>query len=81
MYIYVIFLNSLHTGVPRITNNPSDVQLSIVRGDEEVTLTCIFTGGDINGSYWERVSSGPLSHSNNISILTSLSIDKIGSAN
>ena len=41
-----------------------------------MTLTCIFTGDDINGSYWERVSSGPLSNSNNISILTSLSIDK-----
>ena len=72
----MIFLNSLHTGVPRITNNPSDVQLSIVRGDEQVTLTCIFTGDDIIGSYWERVSSSPLSNSNNISILTSLSTDK-----
>ena len=73
-YVLCVHLcNFSHTGVPRITNNPSDVQLSIVRGDEQVTLTCIFTGDDINGSYWERVSSGPLSNSNNISIL---SIDK-----
>ena len=39
-------------------------------------LTCIFTGDDIAGSYWERISSGPIPDNNNMSILTSLSIEK-----
>ena len=50
--------------------------MSIFSGDEQVTLTCIFTGDDITGSYWERSSSGPIPDNNNKSILTSLSIEK-----
>ena len=41
-----------------------------------MTLTCIFTGDNIAGGYWERISSGPIPDNNNKSILTSLSIEK-----
>ena len=34
-----------------------------------MTLTCIFTGDDIAGSYWERISSGPIPDKYNMSIL------------
>ena len=70
---FIIFYNFLHTGIPKITSNPRDVQLSIVSGDEQVTLTCKVTGDDIIGVYWERVNSDPLPDNNNMS---SLSNDK-----
>ena len=65
--------NQLHIGVPKITNNPSNKQLSIVRDNEQVTLTCRVTGDDITGGYWERVNDDPLPVNNNMS---SLSNDK-----
>ena len=47
--------------------------LSIVSGNEQVTLTCNVSGDDITGSYWERVRDDPLPVGNNMS---SLSNDK-----
>ena len=47
--------------------------LSIVSGNEEVTLTCNVNGDDITGGYWERVIDNPLPNQRNIS---SLSNDK-----
>ena len=49
------------------------MQLSIVSGNEQVTLTCEVTGDDITGGYWERVNDDPLPVNNNMS---SLSDDK-----
>ena len=68
---YIIHHNQSHLGPPKITNNPSDKQLIIVRDNEQVTLTCEFTGDNITGAYWERVNNGLVN--NNIS---SLSNDK-----
>ena len=61
--------NCLYTVRPIITDIPSDQQLSIVIGDEQVTLTCEVLSNDINGGYWERVHDGPLPKKNNISSL------------
>ena len=44
--------------------------MSVVSGDENVTLTCEITGDDITGGYWERMNAGPLPVSNNISSLS-----------
>ena len=60
--------NHLHTGGPRVSNTPSDQHLSIVSGDEQMTLTCNAFGDDIN-VYWERVNDGPLPTQNNMSSL------------
>ena len=63
-------LNLLHTGKPSITDSSGDQQLSIISGNEQVTLTCKVTGDDIVGGYWERVSDGPLPMRNNMSSLS-----------
>ena len=60
---------------PSISNNPRDVQLSIVSGNEQVTLTCIMTS-PIIGSYWERVNDKALPDKNNVTKLSSLSNEK-----
>ena len=60
--------NYTHTGRPSI-NVPSDQQLSVVSGDESVTLTCVSFGDDITGVYWERVNDEPLPTQNNMSSL------------
>ena len=56
--------NSLHTGKPSITAISSDQQLSIINGDEQVTLTCKVTGDGIAGGYWERMDSVQLKNRN-----------------
>ena len=43
--------------------------MSVVSGNEQVTLTCEVTGDDITGGYWERVNDNPLPADNNRSIL------------
>ena len=45
--------------------------LSIVSGDEVVTLTCEVSGDDIAGGYWERLKSdgGQLPNNRNMSSL------------
>ena len=43
--------------------------MSIVSGDESVTLTCSVFGDDITGVYWERVNDEPLPTQSNISSL------------
>ena len=48
-------------------------ELSIVSGNEEVTLTCSVTGDDISGVYWERVNDGLLP---NMANMSSFSNDK-----
>ena len=60
--------NCLCTGRPFIIN-PSDQQLSIVSGDESVTLTCSVFGDDITGVYWERMNDGSLPTQSNMSSL------------
>ena len=59
--------------MPKITNYSNNLQLSIVSGNEQVTLTCKVTGDDIIGGYWERVNDDPLPVNYNMS---SLSNDK-----
>ena len=59
--------------MPKITKIPKNQQLSIVSGNELVTLTCRVTGDDITGGYWEKVNDDPLPVNNNMS---SLSNDK-----
>ena len=55
-------------GVPKITKSPKATQnLSIVSGNEQVTLTCEVTGDNITGGYWERVGGRSLSKSKNMS--------------
>ena len=61
--------NCLYTGRPSIVSISSDQQLSIVNGDEQVTLTCSVFGDDITGVYWERVNDGPLPTQSNMSSL------------
>ena len=46
--------------------------MSIVSGNERVTLTCEVTGDDITG-YWERLGGDPLP---NLANMSSLSNDK-----
>ena len=60
-----------HTGKPYITNSSSDKQLSIVSGNEELMLTCIISGDDIAGAYWERIDGSQQSN------ITSLSNDTL----
>ena len=62
--------NSLHTGKPSIADSSGDQQLSIISGNEQVTLTCNVTGDDIAGGYWERVNKGSLNKGNNDSSLS-----------
>ena len=59
------------TGRPSITSVPSDQQLSIISGNEEVMLICKVTGDNITGAYWEKTNGSQ--HSN----MSSLSDDKI----
>ena len=59
--------NSLHTGKPSITDSSGDQQLSIISGNQEVTLTCNVTGDDIAGGYWERMDGVQLMRKNNMS--------------
>ena len=61
--------NSLHTGTPSITDSSGNQQLSIISGNEQVTLTCNVTGDDIAGGYWERVNDSPLPNQANMSSL------------
>ena len=44
--------------------------MTIVNGNEQVTLTCRVTGDDISGVYWERVNDSPLPDGNNGSSLS-----------
>ena len=66
--------DSLHVGKPKVISGPPHEQviMSIVSGNEQVTLTCQVTGDDIAG-YWETLGSDPLPNNANIS---SLSNDK-----
>ena len=64
LIINCVMSNSLHTGTPSITNSSDDQQLSIISGNEQVTLTCIVTGDDIAGGYWERMDNVQLMKSN-----------------
>ena len=68
-----IMFTSLHTGKPSITDSSADQQLSIISGNEQVTLTCRVTGDDIAGGYWERMDGVQYMKINNMS---SLSISK-----
>ena len=61
--------NSFHTGKPSITVSSSDQVLSIVSGNEQVTLTCKVTGNDIAGGYWERMDGVQFMKKNNMSSL------------
>ena len=65
-----IMFNSLHTGKPSVTDSSGDQQLSIISGNEQVTLTCKVTGDNIAGSYWESVNRGSLNRRNNDSSLS-----------
>ena len=60
----------MHTGKPSITDSSRDQQLSIISGNEQVTLICNMTGDDIAGGYWERVNRGSLDTKNNDSSLS-----------
>ena len=60
------YVQLYNTGRPNILTHPTGQQLSIVIGDEQVTLTCRAHGDDING-YWERVDDGPLPMQSNMS--------------
>ena len=46
--------------------------MSIINGNEQVTLTCKVTGDDIVGGYWERINNnrGSLNKGNNDSSLS-----------
>ena len=59
LIINCIMFNSLHTGKPSIIDSSGDQQLSIISGNEQVTLTCNVTGDDISGGYWERMDGVP----------------------
>ena len=43
--------------MPKITRSPKNQSLSIVSSDEQVMLTCRFTGDSITGGYWESVNN------------------------
>ena len=43
---------------------PRDAALNIIRGNEQVTLTCNVTGDDIAGGYWERMDGVQLMNGN-----------------
>ena len=58
--------NYTHTGRPSVSVL-NDQQLSVVSGDESVTLRCVSFGDDITGVYWERVNDGPLPTQSNMS--------------
>ena len=73
LIINYIMFNLLHTEKPSITDSPSDQQLSIISGNQQVTLTCKVTGDDIAGGYWERMDDVQYMNRNNKS---SLSDDK-----
>ena len=61
--------DSLHVGKPKIISGSPDEQVSIVSGNERVTLTCEVTGDDIAG-YWERLGGDPLPNKANVSSLS-----------
>ena len=67
-----IMFNSIHTGKPSIIDSSSDQALSIISGNEQVTLTCEVTGDDIVGGYWESMDGVQLTNRN----MSSLSNDK-----
>ena len=64
LVINYIMSNSLCIGKPSITDSSADQQLSIISGNEQVTLTCKVTGDDIAGGYWERTDNVQLMKSN-----------------
>ena len=43
---------------PAISNiiNPFGEEVSIVSGNEQVILTCVVTGDDLAGGYWEKLN-------------------------
>ena len=62
----------MYIGKPKIISGPHDEQVSIVSGNEQVTLTCEVTGDDIAGGYWERMDGVQLRNRN----MSSLSNNK-----
>ena len=73
-YNKMCYMGFVHTVKPKIVKNPNmETSLSIVSGNEVVTLTCEVSGDDITGGYWERINGGPLPNNNNKS---SVSINK-----
>ena len=62
----------MYIGKPKIISGPRDEQVSIVSGNEQVTLTCEVTGDDIAGGYWERMDGVQLRNRN----MSSLSNNK-----
>ena len=61
----------LHEGRPAISRTYTNNEvLSIVSGNEQVTLTCIVSGDDLAGGYWERLNPPQdLSNMNNMTKL------------
>ena len=59
----------IQTERPSISN-PSNKELSVVSGNERVTLICNVTGDDIAGGYWERMDGVQLMRRNNMSLLS-----------
>ena len=69
-YNKMCYMGFVHTVKPKIVKNPNmETSLSIVSGNEVVTLTCEVNGDDITGGYWERINDGPLPNKNNVSSL------------
>jgi len=54
---------------PTIIENPMNESLSIVKGTQQVKLTCKVSGDDIAGGYWERINGDSLPSNNNKSSL------------
>ena len=58
----------LHEGRPAISRTYTNNEvLSIVSSNEQVTLTCIVSGDDLAGGYWERLN--PPQNLSNMTIL------------
>ena len=69
LIISCIMYNLLHTGKPSIITSSGDQALSIISGNEQVTLTCKVTGDNIVGGYWERMDGCQL-RNRNMSLLS-----------
>ena len=60
----------LHEGRPAISRTYTyNEELSIVNGNEQVTLTCVVTGDDLAGGHWEKLN--PLQNLSKMSIFNS----------
>ena len=57
----------VYTGRPSVTSIPSNQELSIVSGNEEVMLTCTVTGDNITGVYWKRTDGSQHSNMSSLS--------------